>query len=83
LAVNKTIRARPIKNVNKDVLANPDEMERLWRWTGDTIDELDRRRIAQQAAVETGATDADTIVNLVAAVNALIAALNNSQLTED
>jgi len=83
LAVNKTLALRPIKNVNKEVLANPDEMERLWRWTGDTIDELDRRRIAQQAEVETGATDADTIVNLVAAVNALIAALNNSQLTED
>lgn len=83
MAVNKTLALRPIKNVNKEVLANPDEMERLWRWTGDTIDELDRRRIAQQAEVETGATDADTIVNLVAAVNALIAALNNSQLTED
>ena len=83
MAINRSIRQRPIKNINRETLANPDEMERHHRWIGDAIDQLDRRRIAQQTAVEEGATDADTIQNLLTAINNLFALLNASSLTED
>lgn len=83
MAINRSLRERPIKNLNRETLTNPDEMEKLTRWTSESILSLDQRRIAQQPAVVAGATDAITIVNLLNAVNALITALNGSSLTED
>ena len=57
--------------------------EKIFQYYDDSLRLLDGRRIAQQTAVEEGATDADTIVNLLAAINALIAVLNASDLTEE
>jgi len=58
-------------------------LEKIFQYYDDSLRLLDGRRIAQQTAVEEGATDADTIVNLLAAINALIAVLNASDLTEE
>jgi len=57
--------------------------EKIHQHYDDSLRLLDGRRIVQQATVEEGATDADTIVNLLASINALIAVLNASDLTEE
>ena len=54
-----------------------------FRTAQDNFKALDNRRIAQIAAATAGATDAETIQNLLTVVNGLISALNASDLTEE
>lgn len=79
---NEQLRKRPIK-LSSDGDVKSQSLEKIFDHYDDRIKELDQRRITQQTAVETGATDADTIVNLVSAINTLFASLNASSLTED
>lgn len=71
--------ARPYKNVKLEQTA----IERNFQHIDDVIRKIDARRITQQTVVSEGSDDAETIQNLLAAVNSLIAALNASDLTND
>ena len=72
------IRKRPIR-LKDDKNINVKELETIYQHYDDALVLLDRRRIAQQGLLDSGA-DAATIVT---ALNALIVALNASDLTDE
>lgn len=83
MANNRSLKDRPVKNIDIKILQTPGEMEKLFQWIDTSVRSLDQRRIAQLSPVETGSTDAETIVNLVTFINNLVTTLNGSSFTED
>lgn len=76
------IRKRPIKITEADHI-NANNLERNFRHFENQLRIIDRRRIEKQPLIQEGATDAETISNLLNAINTIIQQLNTSGLTND
>lgn len=72
------LRKRPFKVVKQEDIT-PEHIERINQHYDDRILELDKRRITQTGALDTGAALSDVITTL----NVLLAKLNLSDITED
>lgn len=59
------------------------EREKIFNQYDRNFKELDERRIPQQSIITAGSTDSETIQNILTGLNALLRALNQSDLSEE
>lgn len=83
MANNRSLKDRPVKNIDLKILQTPGEMEKLFQWIDTSVRSLDQRRLSQLTAVEAGATDSDTIQNILTFINNLVSSMNESDFTEN
>ena len=82
MAVDESLGKRSVQIRRKEDIT-PENLEKALSDIEGNMKRLDQRRIAQLETVSEGSTDADTIQNLLTGINAIINALNRSDLTNN